>query len=85
MSWMHACVQIHARHINVYVYLDIPACTHMQVMMTRMMMILCPNAGSLGFTPPGDKMSEVASRFLPHRQLWVSKLSKVDTQWLEVD
>ena len=25
------------------------------------------------------------SRCLPHRQLWVSNLSKVTTQWLEVD
>src|ERR1043165_7080906 len=30
-------------------------------------------------------MSEVVSRCLPHRQLWVSNLSKVATQWLEVD
>ena len=49
------------------------------------MMGLCPKAGSLAFTPPGDEMSEVASRCLPHRQLWVSNLSKVAMQWLEVD
>jgi len=24
------------------------------------------------FTPPGDEMSEVVSRCLPHRQLWVA-------------
>src|SRR6218665_1398092 len=30
-------------------------------------------------------MSEVVSRCLPHRQLWVSNLSKVATQWREVD
>ena len=29
----------------------------------------CPKAGSLAFTPPGDEMSEVVSRCLPHRQL----------------
>src|SRR6218665_258534 len=50
-----------------------------------MMMVLCPKAGSLAVTPPGDEMSEVISRCLPHRQLWVSKLSNVVTQWLEVD
>jgi len=49
------------------------------------MMVLCPKAGSLAFTPPGDEMSEVVSRCLPHRQLWVSNLSKVATQWREVD
>ena len=32
-----------------------------------------------------NKMNEVVSRCLPHRQLWVSNLSKVATQWLEVD
>src|SRR6218665_920683 len=30
-------------------------------------------------------MSEVVSRFLPHRQLWASNLYKVAAQWLEVD
>src|SRR6218665_4098271 len=50
-----------------------------------MMMVLCPKAGSWDFTPPGDEMSEVVSRCLPHRQLWVSNLSKVATQWGEVD
>src|SRR6218665_2872548 len=50
-----------------------------------MMMVLCPTAGSLAFTPPGDEMSEEVSRCLPHRQLWVSNLSKVATRWLEVD
>src|SRR6218665_1495484 len=52
---------------------------------TVMMMVLCPKAGSWAFTPPGDEMSEVGSRCLPHRQLWVSNLSKVATQWREVD
>jgi len=46
------------------------------------MMVLCPRAGSLNFTLPGDEMSEVISRCLPHRQSWVSNLSKVVTQWL---
>ena len=50
-----------------------------------MMMILCPKAGSLAFTPPGDEMSEVVSRCLPHRQLWVSNFSKVATWRLERD
>ena len=50
-----------------------------------MMMVLCPKAGSMVFMPPGDEMSEVASHCLPLRQLWVSNLSKVTTQWLEVD
>jgi len=27
-----------------------------------------PKAGSLAFTPPGDEISEVVSRCLPHRQ-----------------
>src|SRR6218665_3619148 len=52
---------------------------------TVMMMVLCPKAGSLAFTPPGNEKSEVVSRCLPHRQLWVSNLSKVATQWLEID
>ena len=49
------------------------------------MMVLCQKAGCLAFTPPGDEMSEVVSRCLTHRQLWVSNLSKVATQWREVD
>ena len=49
------------------------------------MMVLCPKVGSWVFTPPGDEMSEVVSRCLPHRQLWVSNLSNVSRQWLEVD
>src|SRR6218665_2743749 len=53
--------------------------------MMMMMMVLCPKAGSLPFTPPGDEMSEVIFRCLTHRQLWVSNLSKVATQWREVD
>ena len=44
-----------------------------------------PKAGSWAFTPPGDEMSEVVSGCFPHRQLWMSNLSKVDTQWLEVN
>jgi len=44
-----------------------------------MMLVLCLKAGSLAFTPPGDEMSEVVSRCLPHRQLWVINLSKVAT------
>src|SRR6218665_2223505 len=55
--------------------------TTMMVML--MMMVLCPKTGSLAFTPPRDEMSEVVSHCLPHRQLWVSNLSKVATQWLE--
>src|SRR5688572_10123214 len=50
-----------------------------------MMMSSLPEDRSMGFMPPGDEMSEVVSRCLPHRQLWVSNLSKVATQWLEVD
>jgi|SRR6218665_1762779 len=53
--------------------------------LVMMMMVLCPKAGSLAFMPPRDGMSEVVSHCLPHRQLWVSNLSKVATQWLEVD
>jgi len=48
-----------------------------------MMMVLCPKAGSLAFTPLGDEIIEVVSHCLSHRQLWVSNLSKVATQWLE--
>ena len=48
-------------------------------------MVLCPKEGSLVFTPPADEMSEVVSHCFPHRQLWVSNLSKIATQWLEVD
>src|SRR6218665_3672133 len=44
-----------------------------------------PKAGSLAFTPPGDGVSEVVSFCLPHRQLWMSNLSMVASQWLEVD
>jgi len=33
----------------------------MMMMMIMMMMVLCPKAGSLAFTPPGDEMSEVFS------------------------
>jgi len=50
-----------------------------------LMMVFCPKAGSLAFMPPEDEMSEVVSRCLPQRQLWVSNLSKVAKQWLEVD
>src|SRR6218665_1936463 len=49
------------------------------------MMVLCPEAGSLAFTPPGDEMSEFPH---PHRQSWMSNLAKgtrLTTQWLEVD
>src|SRR6218665_962404 len=53
--------------------------------MMRRLLVLCPKAGSMAFTPPGDEMSEVVSRFLPHRQPLVSNLSKVATQWLEID
>src|SRR5918994_2549816 len=49
------------------------------------MMSSLPEGRSIGFMPPGNEMSEVGSRCLPHRQLWVSNLSKVATQWLEVD
>jgi len=55
----------------------------MMMMMMMMMIVLCPEAGSLAFTPAGDKMSEVVSRCLPHRQLGVSDLSKVATQWFK--
>ena len=57
----------------------------MMMIMMMMMMVLCPKAGSLDVTQPGDEMSEVVSHCLPHRQWWVSNLSKVATQWLEVD
>src|SRR6218665_3882994 len=66
----------------------IKACVMMMmimVMMMMMMMVLCLKAGSMAFMPPGDEMSEVVSCCLPHRQLWVSNLSKVATRWLEVD
>jgi len=59
----------------------------MMMTVIMMMMILCPKAGSLAFMPSGDEMSEVTevvSRCLPHRQLWVSNLSKVPKQWLQV-
>jgi len=38
--------------------------------------------GSFAFKPPGDMMREVVSCGLLHRQLWVSNLFKVATQWL---
>ena len=57
----------------------------MMMMMMMMIKVLWPKAGSLVFTPPRDEMSEGVSRCLPHRQLWVSNLSKVATKWLEVD
>ena len=49
------------------------------MMMMVVKIVLCPKAGSLAFTPPWDEMNEVVSRCLPHRQLWVSNLSKVAT------
>jgi len=55
------------------------------MMMMMMIFVLCPKAGSLAFTPPGDEISEVVSRCLPRRQLRVSNLSKVATQWHEVN
>ena len=58
---------------------------HVWMMIMMMMMVLCPQAGSLAFTPPGDEMREVASHCLLPRQLWVSNLSKVAMQWREVD
>jgi len=39
----------------------------MMIMMLTMMAVLCPKAGSQAFTPPGDEMSEVVPRCLPHR------------------
>jgi len=37
-----------------------------------------PKGRFIGFyTTPGDEMSEVVSRCLPHRQLWVSNLYAV--------
>ena len=42
----------------------LPTTCHINVMM----MVLCPKAGSLAFTQPGDEMSKVVSRCLPHRQ-----------------
>src|SRR6218665_1902217 len=50
-----------------------------------MMLVLCPKAGSLALMPPGDEISEVVSHCLPHRQLWVSNLSKATAHWVEVD
>src|SRR6218665_3868069 len=44
-----------------------------------------PNDRFIGFYATVDEMGEVVSRCLPHRQLWASNLSKVTTQWLEVD
>src|SRR6218665_2207584 len=58
-------------------------CDNTPIYAIAMMMVLCPKAGSLAFTPPGDEMSEVVSRCPPHRQLWVSNLSKVATWGLE--
>src|SRR6218665_3906699 len=36
-----------------------------------------PAVRFIGFSPPRDEVSEVVSRSLPHRQLWVRNLSKV--------
>ena len=49
------------------------------------MMSSSSKAVTLAFMPPGDEMSEVVSLCLPHKELWVSNLSRVATQWLEVD
>ena len=50
---------------------------------------LCQKASLLAFTPPGDEVSEVVSYCSQSEQLvqvqWVSNLSKVATQWLDVD
>lgn len=42
------------------------------------------NGRSIGFMPPWDEMSGVVFRCLPHRQIWVSNLSKFATHRLEV-
>src|SRR6218665_1502995 len=57
----------------------------LSISVVMMMMVLCPKAGSLAFTPPGDEMSEVVSRCLIYRQLWVSYLSKVPTHRAAAD
>jgi len=44
-----------------------------------------PEGRFIGFYTTGDEMSEVVSHCLPHRRLRVSNLSKVATQWLELD
>src|SRR6218665_598484 len=46
-----------------------------------MMMVLCPKAGSLAFTPPGDEKSDVVSRCLPRIQLFIhSRIYKAPLQ-----
>jgi len=78
--------QIHTIHSPVQCpYIRIDPSDHQTLHLWQMMMVLCPKAGSWVFMPPGDEMSEVVSHCLPHRQLWVSNLSKVAMQWLEVD
>ena len=75
-------------HIDPLWQDEFPGTSWMMMMMMMMMTtttVLCPKAGSLAFTPSRDKMSEVVSSCLPHRQLWLINLSKVATQWLEVD
>src|SRR6218665_943803 len=79
-TYIHSCINTYIYAYTYYTYIY----TYMHSYM-MMMMILCPKAGSLAFTPPGDEMSEVVSCCLPHRQLRMSYLSKVPTQWLEVD
>ena len=59
--------------------------TQVSCIFQLMMMVLCPNQVLYLLRHPGDEMSEVVSRCLPHRQLWVSNLSNVATLWLEVD
>ena len=50
-----------------------------------LMMVLCPKGGSLAFTPPGDEMSEVVSRCVPHRQLWVHSNPKCEPEVFTVE
>jgi len=50
-------------------YYDHEHCSNLGTWFVMMMMVLCPKAGSLAFTPSGDEMSEVVSRCLPDRQL----------------
>jgi len=64
-------------------HLCITQCTYWTPLRTTM--VLCPTVDSLAFTPPDDEMSEMVYRCVSHSQLWMNNLSKVATQWLEVD
>src|SRR6218665_3545598 len=67
-EWKDAYLQQPQLHLEVMMMMMVVVVV---VVVMTMMIVRCPKAGSLAFTPPGDEMSVVVSHCLPHRQLWV--------------